>query len=223
MTTATLRSTAESNRVLSNALALLAISIVPTIFGAGISVYFGLAGFLLASPWISVGAFLILAFGLLFLISANRDSALGVAFMLTLTLVLGVWLGPILSLVMTLDNAFSLIGTAGLGTAIAVFTTSAYATTTKRDFSGLGGWLLGAVIGLIAIGILNLFLTIPLLSVGLSAAALLIFSAFMVYDVQRIVNGGETNYILAATSLYINIYNIFSSLLQLLYAFSGND
>jgi FtsH-binding integral membrane protein len=94
---------------------------------------------------------------------------------------------------------------------------------TKRDFSSIGGFLFGSVLALIVLSLSNIFLQLPALSIGLSIAAIAIFSMFMVFDVQRVVRGGETNYVMAATSIYLNIYNIFSALLQLLLAFTGND
>jgi modulator of FtsH protease len=161
-------------------------------------------------------------FGMLFLIHVNSDSFVGVVMMLAFTFLLGMWLSGILSVALAMANGWQMIATAALGTSGVVFGCSVYAMTTKRDFSGIGGFLLGSVIALIVISLANIFFQMPMLSILISIAAVVIFSLFMVFDVQRVVNGGETNYVVAATSIYLNIYNIFSSLLQLLLAFSDD-
>jgi FtsH-binding integral membrane protein len=143
--------------------------------------------------------------------------------MLFFTGVMGLMLSNILSVVLGRADGWQLIALAAMGTGAVVFGCAAYATTTKRDFSAAGGTLFGLLIALVVVSLANLFFQIPILGVILSFIAIILFSAFMVFDVQRVVNGGETNYILAATSIYLNIYNIFSSILNLLQVFSSDD
>lgn len=218
-----LRGTAETNKVLRNTFALLALSLLPTVGGAWLGMTLGVPVAMAASPLVSSLIFLAVMFGVLFGINVVRNSAAAVPLMLGFTGLMGMWLSGLLSAVLSMSNGVELISMAGLGTAAVVAGCSIYATTTKRDFSGMGGFLFGSVIALIVVGLANIFFQLPLLSIILSIAAVIIFSAFMVFDVQRVVNGGETNYVLAATSIYLNIYNIFSSLLQLLAIFSGDD
>jgi modulator of FtsH protease len=218
-----LSSTADTNKVLRNAFALLAISMLPTIGGAWIGTVIGVPALMATSPLLSSLLFIAVMFGVLFGINALRNSGAAVLLMLGFTGLIGMWLSGLLSAVLSMSNGSELVSMAGLGTAAVVAGCSIFAMNTKRDFSGIGGFLFGSVIALIVIGLTNIFFQLPLLSITLSIAAVIIFSAFMVFDVQRVVNGGETNYVLAATSIYLNIYNIFSSILQLLSIFSSDD
>lgn len=212
-----------NNRVLRNTFGLLGLTMIPTALGAYLGMALGLPAVLMASPFISAILFLAISFGLLFAINAAKNSPLSVPLVGVFTLFMGAWLSTLLTAALGLSNGVGLIAMAALGTAAVTWGCSVYAMSTKRDFSGIGGYLFGSVIGLIAVSLLNIWLQIPLLGLIISILALLIFSAFLVFDVQRVVRGGETNYVLATVSIYINIYNIFSSLLQILMSFAGNN
>jgi modulator of FtsH protease len=216
-------SPSRHNPVLRNAFGLLALSMIPTAVGAAFAMSLGIPAMMMSSPLIASLVFLAVMFGMLFMISANSDSALGVIFMLLFTFLAGMWLSGILSVALAMTNGWQMIMTAALGTAGVVTGCSIYAMNTKRDFSSMGGFLFGSVIALIVVSLANIFFQMPLLSILISIAAIVIFSLFMVFDVQRVVRGGETNYVMAATSIYLNIYNIFSSLLNLLLSFGGGS
>ncbi|CAG0942716.1 partial Modulator of FtsH protease YccA, partial [Anaerolineae bacterium] len=132
-----------------------------------------------------------------------------------------VLLGPILQVALHLKNGAQLVGMAAGGTGLVFFGLATLATVTKKDFSFMGKFLFIGLILLIVASLANIFLAIPALSLTISAMAVLIFSAYILYDVSRIVHGGETNYVMATLGLYLNIYNLFVSLLQLLMAFAG--
>ena len=204
---------AVRHRVLRNTYWLLALSMIPTVFGAFIGVqmkvalFSGAMGFLL---------FMAIAFGFIYAIEKTKDSAIGVAVLLGFTFFMGLMLGPLLRHTLGFSNGGTLIMTAFGGTACVFAVLASVATVSKRDFSAMGKWLFAGVIVLILASVANIFLGMSALSIVISVMAIGIFSAFILYDVQRIVNGGETNYITATLSLYLNVYNIFANLLALL-------
>lgn len=206
------------HNVLRNTYWLLALSMVPTIFGAviGVSLHLPLSGGLMAL------AFLAIAFGFIWGIEKNKDSGVGVALLLGFTFFMGLWLTPLLSRILGYSNGGLLIATAFGGTAAVFATLASIATVSKRDFSGMGTWLFAGVVILILASLANIFLHIPALAIVISVVAIAIFSAYILYDVQQIVNGGETNYIRATLSIYLDVYNIFTNLLSLLGIFGGN-
>jgi FtsH-binding integral membrane protein len=138
-----------------------------------------------------------------------------------MTFILGWWLGPILNIALTLRNGPELIGIAAAGTGGILLVMSTIATTTKRDFSFMGKFLFVGMIVLLLAMFANMFLQIPALALTISSLVVVVFSMFLLHDVSRIVNGGETNYIMAATGVYISLFNIFVSLLHLLMALAG--
>lgn len=211
----------SAHKVLRNTYMMLGLSMVPTVIGAmiGMSINFAFAA---ASPILFAIGSLAVIFGLFFAISATRNSSMGVVLLLVLTFVMGVLLGPILQVALSLSNGAELVGLAAGGTGIIFMTLAGIASTTKRDFSFMGNFLLIGIILLIVASLANLFFQIPALSLALSGVAVLLFSGFILYDVNRIVRGGETNYVMATLSLYISIYQLFVNLLQLLMAFAGN-
>jgi len=211
----------SAHKVLRNTYMMLGLTMVPTVIGAlfGMNINFAFAA---GSPIIFALGSLAVIYGLFFAISANRNSSLGVVFLLLLTLVMGVLLGPILQVALSLSNGGELVGLAAGGTGIIFLTLSAIASSTKRDFSFMGNFLLVGIILLIVASLANLFLQIPAFSLALSGVAVLLFSGFILYDTNRIVRGGETNYVMATLSLYISIYQLFTNLLHLLMAFAGN-
>ncbi|MFC0253586.1 Bax inhibitor-1/YccA family protein [Massilia consociata] len=210
---------ATRNKVLRNTYWLLALSMIPTVLGAFIGVSMEL-------PMLGGGMgfiiFLAIAFGFMFGIQKFKDSGVGVALLLGFTFFMGLMLTPLLRHTLGFANGGTLIMTAFGGTACVFAVMASIATTTKRDFSGMGSWLFAGVIVLILAAVANIFLQMSALSIVISMLAIGIFSAFILYDVQRIVNGGETNYITATLAIYLDVYNIFTSLLHLL-GIAGGD
>lgn len=209
------------HRVLRNTYLLLAASLVPTVLGALLALTTDL--FSGMSPWVSTIIFFVGAFGLMFLVEKNKNSAAGVGFLLLFTFFMGMMLSRILEVVLSLNNGSDIIGMAFGGTAVIFGIMATIASTSKRDFSFLGKTLFIGAIVIILASVVNIFFAIPALTLAIASAAAVIFSLFMLYDLQRIINGGETNYISATLALYLDIYNVFVSLLQILGITSGND
>lgn len=210
----------RQNRVLRNTYMLLGISMLPTVLGAlaGIQMRFT---FLAGSPLMSFLLFLGIAWGFMWGIERTKDSGWGVALLLGFTFFMGLMLSRILQVALGLANGGSLIAMAAGGTGAIFFTLSTIAATSKRDFSGMGKFLFAGMIVVLLAALANIFFQIPALSLAIAAAVVLIFSAYILYDISRIVQGGETNYIVATLAVYLDLYNVFVSLLQLLMAFSG--
>lgn len=210
----------QQQRVLRNTYALLALSMVPTVLGAlaGIQLKFS---FFAGSPLISFLLFLGVAWAFMWGIERNKNSGLGVALLLGFTFFMGLMLSRILQLALGFANGGTLIAMAAGGTGAIFFSLSALASTTKRDFSNIGKFLFAGVILLLVAILANIFLQIPALALAISAIAVVIFSAYILYDINRIVHGGEDNYISATLAVYLDVYNVFVSLLQLLMALTG--
>jgi len=209
----------SQNRVLRNTYWLLALSMIPTVFGAAVGIAFGVP---LPRGFIGALLFLGIAFGFIWAIEKNKNSGLGVGLLLGFTFFMGLMLTPLLNNTLKFSNGGTLIMLAFGGTAAVFATLASIATVSKRDFSMMGKWLFAGVIVLILASLANIFLQIPALYLTISVIAVGIFSAFILYDVQRIVNGGETNYVSATLALYLNVYNIFSNLLAIL-GFTAGD
>jgi modulator of FtsH protease len=209
------------NRVLRNTYLLLALSLLPTIAGAwiGVSTRFT---FFAGSPVIGFLLFLGIAFGFFYGIEKTKNSSWGVALLLGFTFFMGLMLSRLLTSVLNLGNGWQLIALAFGGTATIFAAMATIATTTKRDLSNMGKFLFVGVIMLLVAGFANIFLQLPGLTIALSLIAIAIFSGFMLYDVNRIVTGGETNYVSATLALYLDIYNVFANLLALL-GFTGGS
>ena len=211
----------EQNKVLRNTYTMLALTMVPTIIGAfvGLSVSFSfLAQHPIMAPLLMFGVMM----GMLFGVSALRNSVWGVVMLLGFTFVAGLFLGPILQHALHLRNGAQLIGMAAGGTGLIFFSLATIATVTKKDFSFMGKFLFIGVILLLVAMLANLFFAIPALALTISAIAVLIFSAYILYDISQIIHGGETNYVMATMGLYLDIYNIFVHLLSLLMALTGD-
>lgn len=213
-------SLAVRNRVLRNTYWLLALSMLPTVLGAwiGVEMHFSLFA---GSPMLGFIAFLAIAFGFFYGIEKTKDSGLGVVLLLGFTFFMGLMLSGLIGQILHFSNGAKLVMTAFGGTALVFATMASIATTSKRDFSGLSSWLFAGVIVLLLAGVANIFLQLPALQIVISIVAIAIFSAYILFDVQRIVNGGETNYITATLAIYLDLYNIFANLLALLGIFGG--
>ena len=216
------RQVAVRNRVLRNTYWLLAISMIPTVLGAIVGLNTGIAQIMGASPGLSSMVFLVGAFGMMYLIEKNRDSAVGVGLLLAFTFFMGIMLSRMLGFVLGMSNGASLITVAFGGTAAVFGTMAVLSTTIKRDLSNMSKFLFIGAIMLIVAAVANIFLQIPALTLTISVVAIGIFSAFILVDLQRVKNGSETNYVSATLGVYLSLYNVFSSLLMILGITSGD-
>ncbi len=212
---------AARNRVLRNTYALLALSMIPTVLGAWIGVRTGFS-FFAGSPFIGLLVFLAVAFGFFFAIDRFKNSGIGVVLLLGFTFFMGLMLSRLIGQVLGMANGAQLIMTAFGGTAAIFGVMATVATVSKRDFSGLGKWLFVGFLVVLVAAIANIWLQMPALMLTISALAILIFSAFILVDLQRVVNGGETNYVTATLSIYLSVYNVFSNLLAVLGIVGGD-
>ena len=212
----------SSHRVLRNTYLLLAVTLIPTIIGAALGANLDLS-FMRSSPVLSFFAVLGIFYGWIFMIEKNRNSSMGVMLLLGFTLFMGLLLGPLLQKVLGFRNGVQLVMLAAGGTAAIFAVMAGVASTTKRDLSGLGNFLMVGTIVIMLAVIANVFFQSPVLHLVLLGGFVLISSLLILWQVNAIVTGGETNYISAALSIYISIYNLFSSLLQLLGIGGGSD
>src|SRR3954467_3831123 len=217
---AEIAATDQGRKVLRNTYLLLALTMVPTVIGAFIGM--STAGFVMASPIMASLLMLGVVIGLQYGIAANRNSGIGAALLLLMTGLLGWWLGPILNYALQLRNGVQLVGYAAVGTGVIFFAMGAIATTVKRDFSFMGKFLFVGMIALLLAMVANMFLQIPALALTISTLVIVVFSLFLLYDLNRIVRGGETNYIMATTGGYLSLFNIFANLLSLLGILGGD-
>jgi modulator of FtsH protease len=205
-----------TNKVLKNTYMLLAMTLLFSAFTAAVSMVIG----------IGQGLALILmlvSFGLLFWVHKAAESSQGLVAIFAFTGCLGASLGPMLSYYVALANGPGIVLQALGGTGLIFFALSGYALTTRKDFSFMRGFLFTGLIVAIVAMLLNIFLNIPVLSLVISAAVIMIMSGLILFDTSRIIHGGETNYIRATVALYLNVYNIFIHLLHLISALSGRD
>ena len=204
----------ERNRVLRNTYWLLALSMLPTVLGAWIGVSTGIARAM--SPGIGLVVFLVGAFGFMFAIEKTKNSAAGVPILLAFTFFMGVMLSRLVGAVLGLSNGASLVMTAFAGTGAIFLGMAMLSSVIKRDLSSMGKFLfIGAVLLLVA-GLANFFIQSGALMITLSVLAIGIFSAFILYDLKRVQDGHETNYVIATLGVYLSLYNVFQSLLALL-------
>jgi modulator of FtsH protease len=210
------------NRVLRNTYLLLALSLVPTVIGAWVGVASGFS-FFAGSPAVSFILFLVIAFGFFFAIEKTKNTGWGVALLLGFTFFMGLMLSRLLGFVLNMSNGVALISLAFGGTAAVFATMATLASTIKRDLAPLGKFLFVGVIMLLVAMFANIFLQIPGLMIATSLIAIGIFSAFMLYDINRIVTGGETNYVTATLAIYLDVYNVFANLLALLGITGGSS
>lgn len=220
LNTATVRSESRiltTNKVLKNTYLLLSMTLL---FSAGTAAL----AMMLNLPHPGLIVTMVGYFGLLFLTTRFSNSALGLVFVFALTGFMGMTLGPILNMyIQAYSNGHQLVLTALGGTGVIFLGLSAYALTTRKDFSFIAGFLMVGVMVAFFAGLAAVLFSIPALSLAVSAMFILLMSAMILYQTSEIIHGGETNYILATVSLYVSIYNLFTSLLQLLGVFGGED
>ncbi len=210
-------STLATNKVLRNTYLLLSMTLLFSAMTAGIAMMINM-------PPMGMIITMVGYFALLFLTTKFSNSGLGIVFVFALTGFMGLTLGPIINgYLNAFSNGHQLVMTALGGTGVIFVALSAYALTTKKDFSFLGGFLMVGILVAFLAGIGAMVFSMPALSLAVSAMFILLMSAMILYQTSEIIHGGETNYILATISLYISIYNLFLSLLQLLGVFGGND
>ena len=204
----------ERNKVLRNTYWLLAISMIPTVLGAWVGVSTGITAGL--SGGIGLMVFLAGAFGFIFAIEKTKNSAAGVPVLLAFTFFMGLMLSRMISMVLGFKNGSELIMTAFGGTAGVFFVMAALSSVIKRSLEGMGKWLFVGALAIMLGGIINVFVGSTAGMMAISVAAIGVFSLYILYDLKRIVDGGETNYITATLGLYLSIMNVFQSLLALL-------
>lgn len=209
-------STFATNKVVRNTYTLLSMTLMFSALTAGSSMALNLPhpGLLL-----TLGGY----FGLLFLTTKYRDSGLGLAFVFALTGFMGYTLGPILNTYMALPNGGQIVMTAMGGTGAIFLGLSGYALTSRKDFSFMGGFLVTGILVAFLAGLGAIFFEIPGLSLAVSSMFVLLMSGLILYETSNIIHGGETNYIMATVTLYVSIFNLFTSLLHLLGFMSGDD
>jgi modulator of FtsH protease len=205
-----------TNTVIRNTYMLLSMTLLFSAVTAGIAVVTNMA---YINPIITLVGY----FGLLFLTTKFRNSSLGLLFVFGLTGFMGLTLGPIINMYLSIPNGDQVVMTAMGGTGVIFLGLSGYALTTRKDFSFMGGFLMIGILVAFLAGIASMFLSMPGLSLAVSAMFVVLMSGLILYQTSQIIHGGETNYIMATVTLYIAIYNLFLSLLQLLGAFSGDD
>jgi modulator of FtsH protease len=207
----------STNKLVKNTYMLLSMTLIFSAIMAAVSV------FIAAPSWTYLVSF-IGSIGLIWLVlPRTANSAAGLWVVFAITGLMGFGLGPMLSMYLSLANGPQIVGTAMAGTGVIFLGLSGYALTTKRDFSFMGGFLVAGLLVVFMAILANIFIQMPALQLAISAAVIMLMSGFILYDTSRMINGGETNYILATISLYLNIYNIFIHLLHLLGALSGDD
>lgn len=211
----------SQNKVLRNTYALLGLTMIPTAIGAyvGLQMDFSWMG---QHPFMFFIGYMAVMFGMFKLIAANQNSGLGVWFLLGLTFVFGLMLGPILQYALHIRNGAEIVGLAAAGTGLTFFSLAAIGSSPARDFSNMGKFLFIGLILAVVAGLANMFFQIPALSLAISGVSVLIFSGYILYDVNQIVRGGQTNYVMATLSLYLDIYNLFVNLLQILMSLMGD-
>lgn len=209
----------QRNRVLRNTYWLLALSMIPTVLGAWLGVSTGIVSGM--GMGMSTILFLGGAFGFMFAIEKTKNTSAGVPVLLGFTFFMGVMLSRMIGAVLGLSNGAGLIMTAFSGTGLIFFGMATLSSVIKRDLTAMGKWLFIGVIMLLVAGIANIFLQSSALMITLSVIAIGIFSAFILYDLKRVQDGSETNYITATLGVYLSLYNVFQSLLALLGIFGG--
>ena len=209
----------ERNKVLRNTYWLLALTLIPTVMGAWVGVATGIGR--VFSGGLGLVLFLVGTFGFVYAIEKTKHSAKGIAVLLGFTFFMGLMLSRLIGMVLGFSNGTSLVVTAFGGTAGVFFLMASLATFIKRDLSGMGKWLFVGALALMVGSIINIFVGSSIGMMVISVMAIGIFSAYMLYDIKQIIDGGETNYISATLALYMDLINVFQSLLALLGIMGG--
>ena len=213
----------STNKVLRSTYALLGITMIPTVLGAMLGISIDFSFLFAASPIVAFIGIMAVVYGMSWLVAKNANNAAGVWLLFGFTFIMGMLLGPILQVALGLSNGAELIGLAAGGTAASFLTLAAVGSNAKRDFSFLGKFItIGFVLIVLAI-LANFFFHIPALSLTISAAVVLLMSAYILYEINQIVRGGQTNYVMATLSIYISLHNMFSHLLHLLMSLMGGN
>jgi len=218
---ASVATAAERNRVLRNTYWLLALSMFPTVLGAWLGVQTGIARAM--GPGVGLIVFLAGAFGFMFAIEKFKNSAAGVPILLGFTFFMGVMLSRLLGVVLGMSNGASLVMTAFAGTGVIFFGMAMLSSMVKRDLSGMAKFMFIGVMLIFVAAIANVFLQSSALMVTIAVVAIAVFSFFILYDLKRVADGEETNYITATLGVYLSIYNVFQSLLAILGIAGGDD
>jgi modulator of FtsH protease len=210
----------QRNKVLRNTYWLLALSMLPTVLGAWIGVQTGITASL--TGFMGLVVFMAGAFGFMYAIEKTKNSAAGVPVLLGFTFFMGLMLSRLIGAVLGMSNGASLVMTAFAGTAGVFVVMASLASAIKRDLSGMGKWLFVGALAIMIGGIVNVFVGSTAMFATIATLAIVIFSAYLLYDLKNIIDGGETNYISATLAVYLDLFNIFQSLLSLLGIFGGD-
>jgi len=213
---------AQQQRVLRNTYALLALSMVPTVLGAWLGVSTGFS-FFAGSPLIGFVVFMAVSFGFFFGIEKYKNSGVGVLLLLGFTFFMGMMLSRLLGFALGMEHGARAIGLAFGGTAVVFATMATLAGAVKRELPNMSKWLMAGVVVLLVASVANIWLQMPAIALAVSVMAMLIFSAFLMYDIKRVIDGGETNYVTATLAIYLDVYNIFTSLLQIILSLTGGN
>jgi modulator of FtsH protease len=211
----------QRNKVLRNTYWLLALSLIPTVLGAWLGIATGITRGL--SGGLGLIVFLGGAFGFMYAIQKTKDSAAGVAVLLGFTFFMGLMLSRLLALILGMKSGTGIVMTAFGGTAAVFFVMATLSSVIKRDISGMGRWLFVGALVIFVGAIINVFVGSSVGMMVISTLAIGVFSLYMLYDLKQIIDGGETNYISATLALYLDVFNVFQSLLILLGITSGDD
>lgn len=212
---------AERNKVLRNTYWLLALSLLPTVAGAWLGVSTGMVRGLTGGLGLVV--FFAGAFGFMFAIEKTKNSAAGVPVLLAFTFFMGLMLSRLVGMVLNYKDGASLVMTAMGGTAGVFFVMATLASVIRKDLSGMGKWLFVGALSVMVGAVVSLFVGSTALVMAISTLCVAVFSLYMLYDLKQIIDGGETNYISATLSLYLDIFNVFQGLLSLLGIMGGED
>lgn len=211
----------ERNKVLRNTYWLLALSLIPTVLGAWVGVSTGITRSL--GGGLGLIVFLGGAFGFMYAINKTKDSAAGVGVLLAFTFFMGLMLSRLLAVILGMKNGTGVVMTAFGGTAAIFFVMATLSSVIKRDLSGMGKWLFVGALVILVGAVINVFVGSTVGMLVISTLAMGVFSLYMLYDLKQIIDGGETNYISATLALYLDIFNVFQSLLVILGVTSGDD
>jgi modulator of FtsH protease len=211
----------QRNKVLRNTYWLLALSLIPTVLGAWVGLATGITAGL--SGGLGLIVFLGGAFGFMYAINKTKDSAAGVGVLLAFTFFMGLMLSRMLAVILGMKNGTGIVMTAFGGTAAVFFVMATLSSVIKRDLSGMGKWLFVGALVILVGAVINVFVGSTTGMLVISTLAVGVFSLFMLYDLKRIIDGGETNYITATLALYLDVFNVFQSLLAILGITSGDD